>query len=160
MLKDLSYFFTNIEFPRFAYSCGRNKKNDTPLENPQILAHDIATAILDFNSNLYSSNEIHIFLDRYTKGAYDYGGFLEEAYKSILAMPEYRENKIKVHLIPVNKSTLLSGNEIADFITHTAGCQARRFNEDDTTLRRDFDDVFNSIDKSYIKYSHYTKHSL
>lgn len=158
LLEDISEFFTKVKFGRIAYSFGSETNNEIVLSDTQIVCSDVATAILDLNNKFYSSKEIYVFVDGFTNGAHIYADHLNKAFQSALISPNYNSQSISVSITKANKTTLWSGNEIADMITHAAGCQARRYNAGNTILRRDYTSIFDSIDKAYIKHFHFISH--
>ncbi len=159
LIYDISSFFNKITFARFAYSYGCNTYNNTILNNAQIIANYIATTIIDFNLEIYKSNNICILVEKFSKRAYSYLKYLKDVFK-IIQDAKKIEKKYIINIFNSNKKILVSGNEVADFIVQAAGGQAKRFNQGNTNLRKDYISVFNKIDKKYIKYFHSIGHKI
>jgi hypothetical protein len=153
LIADISNFFQNNLFARFAFSYGDRTYNKVPFKHAQIVASDIATAIIEFNLEKYRSKQVYVFAEKFTKGSYQYLEYLEEAFK-IISETEKSDHLFNLKIFHINKSYLLCGNEIADFICHAAGRQAKKYNEGITELGKDYISVFQSIDKSFIKCFH------
>jgi hypothetical protein len=60
--------------------------------------------------------------------------------------------KVVVNQSFLPKNVCEPGMEIADFIMHSSGCQARITNKSDISKRRDFEAIWNSIDKKFMSY--------
>jgi Protein of unknown function (DUF3800) len=156
LIEDISNFFRHNSFARFAFSYGSNTINKIPLDNPQVLASDIASSIIQFNIDLYRANEAIIFSEKFEKRSYKYLEHLGSAFKIILGI---KKINTKFIIVPVNKTYLLSGNEITDFICHAAGRQAKKYNMGTTKRGKDYECIFNSIDNKYINFFHFTSHA-
>ena len=52
----------------------------------------------------------------------------------------------------MDKSACEPGLEVADFIVHTSGCQVRNHMQGKTRFRKDFEAVYQSIDKRYVSF--------
>ena len=67
------------------------------------------------------------------------------------------EKEIKLELAIMPKSSCMSAMEVADFIAHTSGAQARTMELGENSKRKDFELVFSSINKKLTSFMHITK---
>ncbi|HWB06633.1 MAG TPA: hypothetical protein VG796_26650 [Verrucomicrobiales bacterium] len=145
---DIVDFFRTSSFCRFAFTYGNRTDNQSRLPSVDILVQDALGAIAEFNRSHYSASFIAILAEAFSKNAHQYFDEMRRA----IAVPEIQANLsvqsgfVGMGMVP---KSFTEGMEIADFLSHTAGSQAKHFNSGKKGLRRDFQGMFPVCDRCH-----------
>lgn len=149
----LNHMFLKFNFARFAVTLGDKTILKNELESFQIVSASLWEHILNVAKYFRFSSLAIIFEDSQRGNPLFQKHFSQ---KKIYLGKEKKE--IEIMFCIMAKNTLEAGLEIADFVIHTAGRQARKMNltEKKKEILPDFDCVFRKVDERIKSYIHIT----
>ena len=149
-MENLSIFFSSYEFFRIAVTTNHNLINKTENGVIELIGNVLLSRITEVGKWAEFDRLFILFESSERIESKVLAGISNKAI--------IRANiKIPIELAIIPKSACMSGWEIADFIAHTCGAQARTMEQGIKSKRKDFDLIFNSINKNLTSFMHIQK---